>query len=1302
MGCTTSLRDQLPGSSGGGTWTYLGYNVNFPGSPGLGGTNPGALVGDNPTLDWSNFIAGFYHFRYTVGEAECREQRTLIIHVQENGNAGEGDRVAICLLDQPNIDLFDYLTGNSTNGIWSANPNSPDDGSGALSGSIVNVGSLSPGTYIFDYNISLSNLPDFDVSDCEDCFSLASVIIDLEGECEPGTGGTFGFPSGSFDMFSLLTGIPDVGGTWQQVAGSDVIPITNDFLGTINLDTAEDCEYEFAYTCDAPNGCENTTVLRFVQQVNFSVTIAFDEPSDSLVSTVTGCTGTATYQWQESTPSGFIDIVGATSPELRPFDLDKLYRLIVTCGNCEVTSNTIIIETDCTCNNPGVGLTFNFDTDCLEIDPTGDTCSTIDTDVIEWRRVGGSTYTQDDEVCDCDLFDFLDVTPSCNISGSNVQIGYSAVDRCGGSIDRVYVLFGDGTQTIESGADITSTFFNVNKSDYVNKFNRTAILVVRLNLGGGNFLFQEIEYFWTGGTSGGTCGSLQITKLNFPRLYYAIEARRTVTFTDICPPVEFVDIWTPPVNCDNFYVLLTQVNLGGQPAISGEVFGCSTVTRQWYKDGVLLTGETGLFILTNTYGLGFYELIAEGCGCSGSASINLSGCDQSIQLSVSGGTYTATISGCAGSKLYEWQRFVNGSWVTESSNTTTSNSQSFTPAISGQWRIRVTCLANDCVSAIQFDVNLPCTVGVSLIFTGGNLQATATNCSGSKTYVFQRWNGSTWVTVNTQTTTNNTVTYTPTQSGLFRVNLTCIDNNCTATAQTTIEVGCTTETFVSEPVGGVFTGTVTGCPGTKTWTWQRWNGSSWQTEQTTTNAAASNTFTPLIQALYRLRVTCLENGCVSDREFTFTPDCNTSASIIVSGNTLIANVVGCVGTIFYSWFYRATPGSGSWGSPVGTGSSYNTGGVAGEYRLVANCDGCTAEAFITITGCNISVSVNCGSLPLTANVVGCTGAITYQWQYSPTGTGWQVVGTNSTLSPQNGAGFYRVIVFCDGCNAVSNICELTDNCNVIASLTTNLDKCDWVAPINTKRLDTVIIRINGLTAVSGIFNLDSTNGRNLLKSTLETWLSDNNYGGTVTYNVDIYGKDGVCLNILCTKANPEYIQFGSEKTFFGGCSKTCTYVFDIPNVADIRVSDFKYGCTVLAPWFREFDTEAADIKIDIEAALSGGGFSGTVTVDVGARTITIVTNAPIGLLSAGVPAAPSTLLSATQSSCGSPTFIYPTITLTLSNCSGTQVIQWQRLIGSTWTLVQTGGLTLSTCTPGSYRAIGTCGDCPFTSNTIVI
>jgi len=1317
MSCRTIyLNDTLIGNSAGGTWSYDGYSSQVSGPPSSGGTDPGDISGENPLIETEGWIAGYYFFSYTIEEEDCEPISVqVIIAVQDKGSAGTGGSETYCYENNSTIQLFDLLNSATAGGTWSLSANSPNNPGGAAnySNGTLNLASInSAGTFIFDYVVDINDIDGFETINCILCRSLSSVTIITEEPCDPGISNTISYSSKdtSIILFNNLNGTPDINGSWEQISGETEITIEGGYLGEINLLGAEGCEYVFRYTCPGVDGCERHATVTLIKNAGLQPLIIDKGDGLLFISSDPGCFSEPTYQWQEEINGVFVDIPGATEDSYQVVDFNRRYRLVYICEGCDYFSNSVFVPLDCNCNNEGLAFEFNPQTDCLSILPTGETCSPVESDVIEYRINGTGSWIQDDEVCGCDLRQFLDVNPTCNVSGNNIQVGFNNPQRCSGNIDRVYIKYGNGALTTEAGSDITSTFFNVNKNDFINLYNRSAVLIVRLNLGSNVFLHQEISFFYSGDGSGGSgCNDVAVLKINFPKLFNSIEARRTVTYTDPCPPTVFIDTWSEPNPCSNFYVLIQQVNVGQTPSLSGDVFNCANPSRQWYLNGVALPGETGFFLNLTTYGDGFYELVATGCGCSGIGSISVGGCSNTLNVTENNGTYTATFTGCAGNRTWYWERLIGSSYVIQQTVTNSSNSNSYTPTVSGQYRIRVVCVVDGCPQAFEFPFSVICTVSVSLSQVGANLIATATNCSGNKTYVLQRWNGTSWIQVNpVVNTTSNTASWTPTFSGLYRVELTCEANGCFDDDQAPFSVDCDITVNVSGPSNGVYTGSVTNCPGTKTWTWKVWNGFEFQTIASTTNSNATNTFAPSVAGTFMLMVNCAANGCENFAIFDHEINCNITALIIPNLPNLQGACIGCSGAITYVWYRRATPGSGAWGAPISNNQIINTDIYGtGEYRLDIISNGCSETATI-IVGPQVSVTLDCNqNNPFTA-VVNPAGG-TFQWQYSPAGTGWINLGTAQTQMPTQGTGFYRVIYFYPNAQPVSATCQYQGSCDGNATLTPTNDKCNWSCPIgSTEAAQILTVVINGSTALTGTYNLDNSTDRNTVKGLLETWLSNNNYGGTVTWTTGIYGKFGVCLNILCTKANPTRCDFGSNTTWFGNCGKNCTYVYDIPEGDPelFVIAEWQFSCISNAPYSKNFISQASEIQSDFQNDLNNAGFSGTVTVNTANRTITISgTNAAIGTLSAGFPGpGNSSDISATQSSCGTPSWVFPTLNLSVNGCAGSQIITWNYRPNSSapWTIVQNGGSSYSTCVSGQYFANVQCGDCSYDSNIITV
>lgn len=1325
MSCRIIELNTLSNNSSIGVWSYDGYSATPGVSPGAGGTDPGDISGPNPSVNTQGWIPGVYYFTKTVSQAGCEDDTMQAsIYVQDIGSAGTGGQLDFCTTETGLRFLNAGLSGATGAGVWSVSansPNSPGTNFNPNNGTIDLSGLNTPGTYIFDYKVELNNVSGYDTINCIACVSLTSVTVIITAPCSAGTSASHAYTSttGNQNLFNLLGGTPDITVEWEQIEGETTIPISGGYLGTINLDTAAGCLYRFRSSCPGPDGCTNTAIVTLTKGADFNISITYNEGTDTITSNALGCSGTITYQWQIQNGGVWEDIVGQTGSSLSNPNEETFYRLEGTCDGCQVISNVVFIPIDCDCNASTLAFSFNSGSDCLTINKTGTECNPIESDVVQYRINGGS-WIEGDEICGCDLRDFLDVTPTCSANTTSIIIGFNNVQRCGGNIDRVYLIFGNDTIQTYSGTDITSDFYVISKNDFINVYNRNIKIVIQLNLGGGQYLHQEISFFYSGdGSSGSSCAAVTITKLNYPKRFKQIDARRIVNFSNNCDPTTYTDSWNPPNPCANFYVLLQQVNLGGgDSGISATTFNCPSVNYQWFRNGAILNGETSVIVNTTTYGPGFYEVFVTGCGCTGSGALNTAACTTSISLALSGSTYTATFTGCAGNRQWIWERFENGSY-TQVKNVTNSNStDNYTPTVSGSYRVRAICIANDCTGTIDFTVDIACTVAVSLVQVGNDLVATASNCSGTKNFIFERLVGGTYQIVANIGTSNNTQNFTPTQSGQYRVRLICAANNCTAEDEVPFVFNCTVSVNVTGPVSGVYTGTISNCSGTKTWLWKRIEANNSVTIlRDVTNANLSDSYTPATAGNYQLEVICGANSCSDTFNFPHSLDCDVSATITPNLPSLSANAFGCSGTVSFSWYYRPTPGSGTWGSVISNNQTINTNNWgSGQYRVDVSCGGCFAQAFYTLQAVNPTVSVNCDNSDPFIAVVSPVGG-TFQWQFSPTGTGWSNLGTAQTQYPTEGEGYYRVVYFYPGSDPVTATCFFESACSGSATLSATNDKCNWSCPVNVdgNSSNNLLVVINGQTAINGSYNLQISTDRNNFKTALESWLANNNHGGTVSFNIDIYGKFGICININCTKANPERIEYTSNSdgvltTYFGNCGKSCTYLYTFTDNDCDTIFDFRYGCTSINASLN-ITTDGPAIKTFVENALTGAGYTGVATVNMAARTLSIVTNAPMGTYSQArndVGQTSCTLTvqrSATQSSCGSPIRIHPTINLAISGCSGTQTITWQYRSdpGNPFTAVQNGGSSYNPqCADGQIQAVVSCGGCTYESNIITL
>ena len=94
MACTINLLTQmLPGAGSGGTWTQDGYNVLGAGNPYIGGGTDFDLFGDDPLLDPSGAVPGYYFFSYDDG---CNPPQQVILYVSDSVDAGDDVEIEFC------------------------------------------------------------------------------------------------------------------------------------------------------------------------------------------------------------------------------------------------------------------------------------------------------------------------------------------------------------------------------------------------------------------------------------------------------------------------------------------------------------------------------------------------------------------------------------------------------------------------------------------------------------------------------------------------------------------------------------------------------------------------------------------------------------------------------------------------------------------------------------------------------------------------------------------------------------------------------------------------------------------------------------------------------------------------------------------------------------------------------------------------------------------------------------------------------------------------------------------------------
>ena len=213
----------------------------FPGlggTPQSGGTWSGPSTLTNGVFDPAAHVPGAYV--YTVdGIAGCpAATATVVVAVDEPADAGADGQLAMCS-DMPVVDLFTELQGApDVGGTWS--------GPGNLSDGLFDPAQHAPG--IYTYTVSGSGA-------CPD--ASASITVDVEQAANAGANAaaTLCDAGASVDLFTLLGGSPQSGGTWS---GPSVL-----VNGT--FDPAQHLAGDYTYTISGGVICPASTATVQVQ-----------------------------------------------------------------------------------------------------------------------------------------------------------------------------------------------------------------------------------------------------------------------------------------------------------------------------------------------------------------------------------------------------------------------------------------------------------------------------------------------------------------------------------------------------------------------------------------------------------------------------------------------------------------------------------------------------------------------------------------------------------------------------------------------------------------------------------------------------------------------------------------------------------------------------------------------------------------------------------------------------------------------------------------------------------------------------
>ncbi|WP_303318667.1 gliding motility-associated C-terminal domain-containing protein [Flavivirga abyssicola] len=325
-----NLFDQLTGESGGGTWTDDNAS--------------GAL--NVSTVDLTALAVGSFNYTYTITDGNgCTN--SSIVTVTINDAPESGTPIAtfpeFCEGTVQTVNLFDLLTGEDPTGTWN-----DDDTSGALSVNEVTIGSLTPGTYDFTFDVDA-------ILSCDDTNVTVSIIINpLPNTGTPAPAiyceNDLGTPP-SLDLFDQLTG-ESGGGTWTDDNASGALNVS-----TVDLTALAVGSFNYTYTITDANGCTNSsTVVVTINDAPESGTPITPVPEFCVVDItaaqtvelfdlLTGEDPSGT--WSDDDASGALSVSTVTIDGLAPGTYNFTFDVanIGTCDDVDVTVSITINDT---------------------------------------------------------------------------------------------------------------------------------------------------------------------------------------------------------------------------------------------------------------------------------------------------------------------------------------------------------------------------------------------------------------------------------------------------------------------------------------------------------------------------------------------------------------------------------------------------------------------------------------------------------------------------------------------------------------------------------------------------------------------------------------------------------------------------------------------------------------------------------------------------------------------------------------------------------------------------------------------
>ncbi|MCB0791557.1 MAG: gliding motility-associated C-terminal domain-containing protein [Flavobacteriales bacterium] len=306
------------------------------GTPGAGGTWTGPGGAHGPSFDPNSDVPGTY--TYTVlGLGPCQDATaTLQISINQAPDAGASDQVMVCSIDPP-FDLIDRLGGTpDVTGSWT------DPNNNAFPSGMFIPGTSLPGIYTY-------SVPG--VSPCSNAVSTVEVQVTLAPNAGTNASITVCSDDANIDLFGLLGGNPDPGGSWTGPGGAH--------NGTYHPATEPGGTYTYTVAGQGPCADDQATVqiIRHIAPragADGAITVCSNNAQFNLI-TVLGGNPMATGSW--TAPGGMAFPSGVFVPGT---SASGVYRYIVSgTGPCD---NDTAFATVNVVTAPNAGLNGNFTT----------------------------------------------------------------------------------------------------------------------------------------------------------------------------------------------------------------------------------------------------------------------------------------------------------------------------------------------------------------------------------------------------------------------------------------------------------------------------------------------------------------------------------------------------------------------------------------------------------------------------------------------------------------------------------------------------------------------------------------------------------------------------------------------------------------------------------------------------------------------------------------------------------------------------------------------------------------------------